>query len=513
VAARYGFLHALYQDALYGQLTARQQQRLHQQIGERVEQSYGERAREIAAELAVHFEQGRDYGRAVRYLQQAGENAVRRSAHHEAVALLAKGLELLKTLPNTPERAQQELSLQINLGVPLMATKGFGSPDVEKANTRAVELSRQVEQTPELFPLLLRLWLFYLARMQYRTMRELAEEMLRQAQDVQPSAVRLREAHYAMGVTFFLLGDFLPAREHLEQVAAQDGLQSHSAPEEWYDVVSPAMVAHVLWYLGYPEQALQRSQTALIAARRQLHFYEAQVLCEGVIQLHLCRREWRVAQERAEEAIALCSERGFSYYLALATVLRGRALAEQGEVGEGIAQMRQGMSAIRTMEVEAALPLCLTNLAAGCERMGQAKEGLTVLEEALAMVSRTGHRRKEAELYRLKGELTLAQSSVQTNQKAKGKGQKAKIPSTQHPTPSTQAEAEACFHKAIEVARRQQAKSWELRAATSLARLWQRQSKRKEAHKLLAEIYGWFTEGFDTKDLQEAKALLEELSH
>src|SRR6266540_5883819 len=225
VTARYSFLHALYQELLYHRLTARRRQRLHWQIGERVEQAYGERAREIAAELAMHFERGREYRKAIQYLEQAGWNARQRSAYYEASSLFLRGIDLLQALPGSAQRVQQELSLQIAIGSVLQVTKGLGSPDVEKAYTRAVELSRQVEQTPKLFPnLLLGLWGFYLARMQYKTMRELAEEVLRQAQDVQPSAVLLRDAHYAMGITFYLLGDFLPAREHLEQAVAQDGL-------------------------------------------------------------------------------------------------------------------------------------------------------------------------------------------------------------------------------------------------------------------------------------------------
>ncbi len=496
VAMRYGFLHALYQDALYGRLTARRRQRLHRQIGERVEQAYGERAREMAAELAMHFERGREYNKAIQYLQQAGLNAEARSAYHEARSLFLRGIDLLQTLPGSAQCVQQELSLQISLGWMLQLTKGPGSRDAGKAYTRAVELSRQGEQPPKLFPLLSGLWFFYMARMQYKAARELAEEMLDQAQDVQPSAVPLREAHFLMGITFLYLGEFLPAREHLEQAVARDALQLYQVLTGVSGVNALSMVGHVLWCLGYPEQALQRSQTALIEARRQFHFYQlAEVLCEGVIQLYLYRREWRAAQERAEEAIALCSEQGFPYYVAVATVLRGRALAEQGEVEGGIAQIQRGMSAVRS-------PLCLYNLAATYEKMGQAKEGLTVLEDALAIVSRTGHRRKEAELYRLKGTLLLTQE---------GKSQKSDNTESRPLTPDPQGEAEACFLKAIEVARRQQAKSWELRATVSLARLWQSQEKRKEAHQLLSEIYGWFTEGFDTKDLQEAKALLNEL--
>src|SRR5262249_39312754 len=182
VAARYEFLHALYQDVLYSRLTARQQQRLHQQIGERVEQAYGERAREIAAELALHFERGRDYRKAIQYLRQAGGNAARRSAHVEAISHFTKGLELLKTLPDTPERTQQELTLQVALGPPLQATKGWAAPEVERAYTRALELCQQRGEPPQLFQVLLGLAAVRLQRAKFQTARELGEQSLRLAQ-------------------------------------------------------------------------------------------------------------------------------------------------------------------------------------------------------------------------------------------------------------------------------------------------------------------------------------------
>jgi predicted ATPase len=225
---------------------------------------------------------------------------------------------------------------------------------------------------------------------------------------------------------------------------------------------------------------------------------------------HQYRREGETAKERAEATIALASEQGFPHWLAIGTFVQGWALAEQGQQKKGVAQMRQGLAAYRTTS-ELYRPHLLGLLAEEYGKVGQPEEGLTVLAEALAIVDKTGERYYEAELYRLRGELTLQEA----NQKAKGKNQKAKIEtSLQHLTPSTQAEAEAegYFLKAIEISRKQQAKSLELRAVMSLSRLWQQQGKQKEAHDMLAEVYNWFTEGLDTKDLQEAKAILEELA-
>jgi predicted ATPase len=217
-------------------------------------------------------------------------------------------------------------------------------------------------------------------------------------------------------------------------------------------------------------------------------------------------REWQLAREQAEVVITQATEQGFPYWVAFGTIVRGRALAEQGQVEEGIAQMHQGLSAWRAMGVELSRIRLLPWLAAGYAKARQAEEGLNVLAEALDQVEKIDEHWNEADLYLLKGEITLAKSSVQPPGSS--------VPSPQPLAPNTQAveqEAEECFLKAIEIAKKQQAKSLELRATTSLARLWQQQGKQKEAHQMLSEIYSWFTEGFDTKDLQEAKALLEEL--
>src|SRR5262249_16153948 len=248
VTARYGFLHALYQEVLYHRLTARRRQRLHQQIGEREEKGYGERAREIAAELALHFERGRDYRRAVRYLQQAGENASRRSAYVEATDLLTKGLELLKALPDIPERTQQELTLQIALSTPLIVIEGYAAPEVEQALTRARELCQQVGETPRLFQVLEGLYTFHANRAEFQTARELGEQLLTLAQREQDLAL-LEVAHLCLGATLFRLGELISAREHLEQSIALYDPRKHSLQASPYKVFSLSYLAWVLWVL------------------------------------------------------------------------------------------------------------------------------------------------------------------------------------------------------------------------------------------------------------------------
>jgi DNA-binding winged helix-turn-helix (wHTH) protein/predicted ATPase len=517
VATRYRFLHTMYQEVLSAHVTAAQQVSLHRRIGEREEQAYGARTGEIAAELAVHFEQGRDYQRAVQYLQQAGQRASQRSAHVEAITHLTKGLELLKTLPDTPARTQQELDLQITLGPTLLAAKGPSAPEVESTYTRARELCQQVGETPQLFRVLFGLRTFYHIGGQFLAARELGEQMLALAQRGQQPALLLG-AHRALGSTVFHLGELAAARVHLEQSIALYDPQQHRSHVFLYGtdpgVFGLSYAAWVLWGLGSPDQGLQRSQEAVALARGSSHPWTLASALFFAAWFHQFRRERQATQERAEAAMTLATELGFPYWLVSGTILRGWALAEQGQGAEGIVQMRQGLAAWRAMGAELFRPNCLALLAEAYGKTGQAAEGLTVLTEALAVVDKNEERFYQAEIYRLKGQLTLQQSQLQSSKrevkesrKSRGKGRRRVSG-----VASQESEAEGCFRKAIEVARTQQAKSWELRAVMSLSRLWQQQGKKEKAREMLAEIYNWFTEGFDTKDLQEAKALLKELS-
>ncbi len=518
VAACYGFVHALYQEVLYEQISASRRIRLHRQIGEREETGYREQAREIAAELAVHFERSRDTQRAVQYLEQAGQNALRRNAHQEAIAHLAKGLELLKTLPDTPERSQQEIRLQLTLGPSLMATKGLGAPEAERVYIRARDLCEQMGESPQLFRVLSGLWVVYHVQGKLQTSRELGEQLLTLAQRLQ-YPLFLLGAHEALGTSLLWLGEFPPARVHLEQgISLYDPQKRRS--HAFRAVQDPGVdcrsfTAMALWFLGYPDQALKRIHEAVALAQELAHPYSIGYALSHAAIVHQNRREEQATQECAEAAIALCTEHGFPLFLAVSSIERGWALAAQGQETESIAQIRQGLAVYRTTGSGINWPFLLLLLAEAYGKAGQAEEGLTALAEALAVVDKTEERWWEAELYRLKGELTLQSKQVEDKSKTSRRQvkNKSEVTNSQRPTPSTQAEAEAeaCFLRAVEIARHQQAKSWELRATTSLARLWQQQGKKQQAHKMLAEVYNWFTEGFDTKDLQEARMLLEAL--
>jgi predicted ATPase len=489
--AMYLFKHALIQEAAYQSLLRSTRQQYHQHIAQVLEARFPAICETQPELLAHHSTEAGLHEQAIGYWQKAGQRAIERSANLEAIAHLTTGLEVLKMLPDTPQRTQQELTLHTALGVPLRATKGLAAPEVGQVYARARELCQQVEETPQLFPVLRGLWEFYELQGELQTARELGEQLLTLAQRIGEVELRL-VAHNVLGDTFIWLGEFAVAREHLEQGLALYHPQQHRSHAFLYGYDSGvhclSFGAWALWYLGCPDQALRRIHEALTLAQELSHPFSLAFALAFAAWLHQLRREGQAAQEWAEAAIALATDQGFPFWESWGTVLRGWALAEQGQSAEGIAQMGQGIAAWRATGAELQRPYYLALLAEAYGKAGQAEEGLSVLAEALTAVHKTGERQYEAELYRLKGELLLKQD----------------IPDVQ--------EAESCLRQAVAVAYQQQAKSLELRAAMSLSRLWQHYGKRVEARELLAPVYGWFTEGFDTADLQEAKVLLAALS-
>ena len=492
----YIFKHALTQEVAYGTVLQERRKALHEQTAHAIEQLFHDRLEEHYSALVHHYSRSGNTEKAIEYLHLAGQQAVQRSANVEAIGHLTDALNLLNMLPDTPERGQQEIALQITIGTALIVTKGFAAPEVGQTYTRARQLCQEVGETSQAFPVLIGLWVFFLIRAELQTAHTLGEQLMRRAQNLQDSAL-LVEAHWALGETLLYLGELVPARALLEQGVTLYDPQQHRSHVFLYGqdpgVVCLTHAAWTLWLLGYPDQALNRIREALTLARELSHPHTlGHTLAAAAFVYQLCR-EGQATRAMAESSIELANEWGFPFWLALGTIWRGWSLAEQGQGAEGIIEIRQGIAAWQAIGGEAVRPYYLALLAETCERLGQSEEGLTLIAEGLAHIDKTSERREEAELYRMKGELTL-QSKIQ--------GPKSKVE-----------EAEACFHKAIEIARHQQAKSLELRATMSLARLWQQQGKQREAHDLLAAIYHWFTEGFDTKDLREAKALIEELSH
>jgi predicted ATPase len=306
-----------------------------------------------------------------------------------------------------------------------------------------------------------------------------------------PNPVFLQEAHRMLGTTSFFQGELVKAHRHLEKGLAlydaqHDALQTFSSGMD-PGVVCLCVMAWTLWMLGFPERGLQKVQEALRLAQKLSHAYSLGYALQYSALVHQSRREARRAQEIAEATMRLGHEHEFLQWIAGGMWIRGWALAEQGFVTEGIEQLRQGMHSWQAIGTDLARTHTLFRLAEAYAKGGQAVEGLRVLDRALTLVNNTGEGYFEAEIYRLKGELLLEQMA------------------------GRDVEAEACFHQALDVARRQQAKSLELRAAMGLSRLWKHQGKHEQGHQLLAESYSWFTEGFDLPDLQEAEVLLEAL--
>jgi class 3 adenylate cyclase/predicted ATPase len=508
--ATYLFKHALIQDTAYQSLLKSRRQQLHQQIAQVLAEQFPETVETQPELLAHHYIEAGLKEQAIPYWQKAGQRASQRSANVEAIVHLSKGLELLKMQPDTTERSQQELRLQLALGVPLMATKGYSAPEVEQTYARSRELCQQSGETPQLFPALFGLVAFHLVRGEFQTARDLSEQLLRLAQSVQEPAL-LVSARHALGQALFFQGELVSAREHLARGIAVYDPQQHHSLALLYGTDPGAhcllFIAQVLWHLGYPDQALKRVYEALSLAQKFAHPFNLAFALNTVAAIHQFRREIEATQKRAEETIALCIDQGFALVLAIGTIRRGWALVQLGQGEAGTTQIRQGIDAHKACGAILGRSYYLLQLAEAYGKAEKVEEGLTLLAEALELIDKGG-RVLEAELYRLKGELTLQQA----NQKSKGKRKKGVRSSSPQPPSGAEREAEQCFLKAIEVAQRQQAKSLELRATVSSARLWQAQGKRSEAHHRLSEIYNWFTEGFDTKDLQEAKGLIEELS-
>lgn len=489
--SRYRFRHILFQRYLYSSLDEVERVSLHDQVGRALEDLYQAEsgAPAIAPQLARHFEQAQKIDKAVDYLHQAGERAVRLGAYREGVAHLKRGLDLLVTLPDASERIEREITLQLSLGMAWMDT---AAPERERAYRRAIELDRGAAQPS---PSSRSLAVGGLATLRYvqadhHKALELAREALRLAEKAEDSPL-IALGHWYLGFISFALGDCVTAREHLQRMLTSYG------PEDDHTFISlrtpgPGLSALAydaccLWTLGYPDQALARREEVLQLARDLGHtFYLADVLCFGGCLLDQMRRDGTALELHAEELIQVSGKIGYASWIGSGTFHRGAAWAMQGRPDDGIAEMRAGLAARGARGMRCQTPEMLRALAEAQAKAGRLAKALATVNEGLATMEETGEHQWEADLHRMKGVLLHKQGKL--------------------------AEAEASFQTAIDVARRQHAKMWELRATVALSRLWQQQGKRAEARRLLGEIYGWFTEGFDTPDLLAAKSLLDELA-
>jgi class 3 adenylate cyclase/predicted ATPase len=486
--ATFLFKHALVRDAAYGSLLRSQRQQLHARIVATLEALSSDVANQRPEILAQHSAKAELHERAVGYWLKAGQQALARSAMTEAVAQLQKGLALLTSLSESPSRSQQELDLQITLGRALMATRGYSAPAVGETIVRARALAEQLDRPEYLAPLLYSQRAFHVVRGEHKLALSVAEQM-EKVGEAQNHEATLLLGRFVHGMSRFYLGELVAARALFERC---DGLGNpahrsvYAALTTHPYAVSLAWLALTLAYLGYHDRARVQMDEALSVARRLGHQHTLVFVLSRI-----CWSKWfaglpHEAQQPAEEVITLSNEHGFPFWLGWGLLFRGWSLAARGRAQEGLIFLTDGLAAIRDTGTILSTPWALTMLAETNAKLGHTVPGLSHLAEAAQIVEATDERCNEAELHRLRGELLNARGD---------------------PTA-----AEESYHHALAVAQRQSAKAFDLRASASLARLWRDQGKRTEARDLLAPIYGWFSEGFDTPDLKEAEALLEELS-
>jgi class 3 adenylate cyclase/predicted ATPase len=491
--ATYTFKHALVQDAAYQSLLKSKRQQLHARISEALEQRFPDVGETEPEVLARHLTEAALVERAIPYWRHAGELAAGRSANVEAIAHVSKGLELIGMLPDASEQLDEELALLLAIGGPQIATKGYAAPEVERTYSRASDLCDQLGRSAELFPVLRGLWNCYFVRGELRRAYDLAERLVVLAEE-QGAPLRRALARRALGTTLFYFGQFVDAAQELSEGIANDDAvaawEDHRADLLLYTeragVACRLISAWALWYLGFPDRALERVEAGLALGHRLAHANSLAFAVSFVALLHIFRREFDSARRQAEATIEFAHEHRMPQWLAIGTMFRGFALVGLGQQVEGIAQLRAGLAAWDGIGARMLDTLWLGFLAQTHFHAGRFEDALSALDDAVETAVATSERHYQAELYRLRGTV-LAETGEN-------------------------AEAESWLKRAIDTARSQQARSLELRATTSLARLWREQGERRKAYDLLAPVYGWFTEGFDTADLKDAKALLEELA-
>jgi class 3 adenylate cyclase/predicted ATPase len=487
----YIFKHALTQDAAYYSLLQSTRRKYHEKVVRVLEAKFPEIVRTHPEILGHHCTEADLSEDAIPYWRRAGEIAIRRSAHTVATDHFSRSLEMLNKMPAASRSAQLELDLQALLGNTLMTVKGYGAPEVKQALDRCRELCQQVGESSQLFSVLHGLWIFYIAQAETQTSHELAQQCLDLSLRLEDPA-SITEAHHALGSNYLWRGEYVSASEHFEQgikLYDSHSFDPHVLPPGREDpgIIHKSHSAHVLWILGYPERSLERIKTALELGRELDHPFSMVFAQFSDALVHLLRGEYDLALEQAKIAVETSVEMEFVFFQGWSRVYMGAAMAALGRGEEGIPHIKSGLDLCGEAGVKAWRHHDFF-LAEAYGRVGKISEGLDTITKALPIIKKHGTRFFESELHRLKGELFLKKESPDV------------------------LGAETELKKALEIAGRRQAKSLELRAAVSMSRLWQKQGKEKESYKLLSDIYGWFTEGFDTNDLKEAKKLIKDLT-
>jgi class 3 adenylate cyclase/predicted ATPase len=490
--ASYLFKHALVQDAAYGTLLREPRRALHARIAQTLENQFAEIAKASPELVAHHYSKAGQPAPAVTYWYRAGENAVRRSANQEAIGHLTAGLAQLARLPEAIERAKQELAVYRLLGQASYAMRGYASPETRAAFSRARELCVTVDDDVNVCPVLFGVWLFEFAGGYHAEAMKTATEMLARAQRKSDTGARVA-ANLCLACSHLHSGTVALARPYfVHAVDCYRGIDDAEAAGIAYDygqevgAPSYAYGAWCFWLLGYPDQALRMADEALEIVKRIKHNFSFSRGPYWISGLHAFRREWPVVEARATAAIASAQQYGLAMVVAVGRIMRASAQAMLKPNDESLTEIRDALAAYRATGARFQSTYHLVLLAQALAARGRCDEGFAALRDAMALAEETGERFVEAEIHRVEGNLRLIGNGA--------------------------AEAEACYMRALEVARAQGARSLELRAAVDLARLWARRGNRGPAADFLTPIYGWFTEGFDTLDLKEAKTLLNELA-
>jgi predicted ATPase len=491
--AVYTFKHALVQEAAYASLLRERRRQLHAHIAQALEGEFPEVAETRPELVAHHYAAAGLLAPAIDHYRRAAERAMAASANAEAIAHLTKGLELIDSLRDSPERISREIDFRLALGTPLIATQGWASVEAQAAYTRAKELCAGTGETPELFRSLVGLWNYYSVRPDLETASELSRELFNLAAKLGSDEFRLLAEHVACR-TCWHSGRYTSVLSHAAQVRVLYDAERHRGPKIF--MADPAMQALAseslaLWFLGYPERASERGLAALAMGQTVAHPFSLCWALLGEARLRILRREPELMAAPTKACLAVAREQGFAFECAQGSMLEiwHDAWVTGQCADDRIDAFRSALAELRSMGFRSHLGYWHALFAECLEKQGNTDEALTALEAAVVHFERRGSDALwEPEVHRLIGDLLLRRN------------------------PSAPDRAEVSYRRAIERARSQEAKSWELRAATSLARLWRDQGKHAEAHELLAPIYGWFTEGFDTLDLKEAKALLDELA-
>jgi predicted ATPase len=487
--SKYGFRHILFQKYLYSMLDDAQQEYLHEAVGLQLETLYGDKSSAIAGRLAEHFYRANVAGKAVDYCLEAGEHARYASVNEEAVQLFTKGLDIVNSIPAVSERQSKELALQVSLGVALTAVKGYGDPDVEQAYGRARKLCQSVDGSPSLFPTLYGLRTFYVTRAKHKTALELGELLLELATVAEDPAL-LIEAHLAVGSSYFYMGQLNRARQHLELALELYHPDTHSDLRFLYGqdpaVACESYLAVTNWCLGYQRQSGNHAERAMKLAERLDHPLTSALAHVLAAVLESADRDVEGVSRHADQAIAISERHGFPFWMTAGQVLKGWSLVVQGEPEQGMTQMQGALDSWINLGAELGRVHYLSLVAEALGEAGMLELAMRLIAEAEESMSHTGELIAEAEVYRIKAGL-LGLHGDDPNQ------------------------IERTFLEAIEIARRQHTKSFELRSAVALSRHWIESGQDRSARKLLRQITRGMPEGFSSPELKQAHMMLRDL--